>query len=195
MKLFILISVTCLLSVVSCTVKETKQVRSLIAFDSLAQVQIQALTESGAQLTKVVTMNTTRDSTTFTPKDSLAWANELEIFQQISTINKPGNRDYYQDTLQDDSTSNLSIRNLTTDKNLVLKKVSIYYLESAGEIKKIEALTNDKNSLYKSARSLSLNFSRVSNKTLLTSYSIYGGQHMILGDTVQFEIQGTIRFK
>lgn len=167
----------------------------LLAFDSLWQAQVKALTEAEAELTKEVRMNGATESTTFIPKDTLTWANELEIFQQISSINKPANKSYYQETILDDTSSNLTIRRLKTDEKFSVNEVRVYYLENPQSIRKIEAITSDRNSLYKSARTLSLNFSEVNNKTVLTSYSIQGGQHMMLGDTVQFDIQSTIRIK
>lgn len=167
----------------------------MLAFDSVWNAQVKSLTEAKAELTKEVHMNGVTQSTTSVISDSLAWANELEIFQPIASINKPGNRSYYQETILDDESSNLTIRRLFTEEALIVKEVRIYYLESPNHIRKIEAITNERNSLYTSARNLSLNFSEVNNKTLLTSYSVEGGQHMILGDSVQFDIHSTIRIK
>jgi len=180
---------------VSCTSDRQTNGDQLLAFDSLWQAQVKALTEAKAELTKEVRMNETTESTTFIPKDSLAWTNELEIFQQIASINKPANRSYYQESILDDTSSNLTIRSLKTNEKLAVKEVRVYYLQTPEHIRKIEAFTSDRNSLYKSARTLVLNFSEVNNKTPLTSYSIQGGQHMMLGDTVQFDVQSTIRIK
>lgn len=178
-----------------CSRDQQTNADQLLAFDSLWQAQVKALTEAEAELTKEVRMNGATESTTFIPKDTLTWANELEIFQQIASINKPANKSYYQETILDDTSSNLTIRSLKTNEKFVVKEVRVYYLESPQSIRKIEAFTSDRNSLYESARTLSLNFSEINNKTLLTSYSIQGGQHMMLGDTVQFDIQSTIRIK
>lgn len=179
----------------ACSRNQQANADQLLAFDSLWQAQVKTLTEVEAELTKEVRMNGVTESTTFIPKDTLTWANELEIFQQITSINKPANRSYYQETILDDTSSNLTIRRLMTGEKFAVKEVRVYYLDDPQRIRKIEAFTSDRNSLYKSARALSLNFSEVNNKTLLTSYSIQGGQHMMLGDTVQFDIQSTIRIK
>ncbi len=188
-------SSVCIFLFTSCS--KDKQVVSdqLLAFDSVWNAQVKSLAEAKAELTKEVRMNGVIQSTTSVIGDSLAWANELEIFQPIASINKPGNRSSYQETILDDESSNLTIRRLFTDEALMMKEVRIYYLESPNNIRKIEALTSERNSLYTSARNLSLNFSEVNNKTLLTSYSVEGGQHMILGDSVQFDIHSTIRIK
>lgn len=178
-----------------CSRDQQTDADQLLPFDSLLQAQVKALTEVEAELTKEVRMNGATESTTFVPKDTLTWGNELEIFQQIASINKPANKSYYQETILDDTSSNLTIRSLKTNEKFVVKEVRVYYLEHPKSIRKIEAFTSDRNSLYKSARTLLLNFSEINNKTLLTSYSILGGQHMMLGDTVQFDIQSTIRIK
>lgn len=179
----------------ACSRNKQDSADQLLAFDSLWQAQVKALAEAEAELTKEVRMNGVTESTTFVPKDTLTWANELEIFQQISSINKPANKSYYRETILDDTSSNLTIRRLKTHEKFSVNEVRVYYLEDPKNIRKIEAFTSERNSLYKSARTLSLNFSEVNNKTVLTSYSIQGGQHMMLGDTVQFDIQSTIRIK
>lgn len=188
-------SIVCVLVFTACSNEKQVGSNQLLAFDSVWNAQVKSLTEAKAELVKEVRMNGVIQSTTSVIDDSLIWANELEIFQPIASINKPGNRSYYQETILDDESSNLTIRRLFTDEALMVKEVRIYYLESPNHIRKIEAFTSERNSLYTSARNLSLNFSEVNNKTLLTSYSIEGGQHMILGDSVQFDIHSTIRIK
>lgn len=188
-------SIVCVLLFTACSNDTQVGSNQLLAFDSVWQAQVKTLTDVKAELTKEVRMNGATQSITSVIDDSLAWANELEIFQQISSINKPGNRSYYKETILDDEFSNLTIRRLFTKEALIVKEVRIYYLNSPNNIRKIEAFTSERNSLYKSARNLSLNFSELNNKTLLTSYSIEGGQHMILGDSVQFDIHSTIRIK
>lgn len=176
----------------SCSTTESNSANELFPFDSVWHAQVHALAEAKAELTKEIRMNGVAEQTRFTPNDTLAWANELEIFQQIATINKAGNKDAYSEVVIKDSASNLMIRRLYTNEALPLKEVRIYYLNDPANLRRIEAWRSDQNSLYKSARVLSLIFSEVNNKTLLTSYSIVGGQHMMLGDTVQFDIQSSI---
>lgn len=168
------------------------QRETVFAIDSILIDQTKNLLQLQASVSKEVEMDGL-EKTDFTPKDSLAWANELQIFQQLAAINKPVNLGVYKETIVEDSLSNLTIRSLKTDKKLPLKELNIYYLDSPEKIRKVEGYVSERNSLYSSARILTLHFSEVYNKTLLTSYSVTGGQHMILGDTVQFNIQSTIR--
>lgn len=169
-----------------------KQKESVFAIDSILTSQTKTLLQLQASVSKEVEMDGLQ-KTEFIPKDSLAWANELQIFQQLTSINKPVNLGVYKEIIFEDSLSNLTVRSLKTDKKLPLKELKIYYLNSPEKIRKVEGYISERNSLYSSARILSLHFSEVYNKTLLTSYSVIGGQHMILGDTVQFNIQSTIR--
>lgn len=184
--------VTFCLLITACKNNLDNQKEAVFAIDSILASQTKNLLQLQASVSKEVEMDGL-EKTNFTPKDSLAWANELQIFQQLATINKPVNLGVYQETVLADSLSNLTIRRLKTDKKLPLKELKIYYLGSPEKIRKIEGYISERNSLYSSARILSLYFSEVYNKTLLTAYSVTGGQHMILGDTVQFNIQSTIR--
>jgi hypothetical protein len=68
----------------------------------------------------------------------------------------------------------------------------VYYLDNLSNIKKIEALYSEANSLLKESRLLTLEFKEVYNKNILNSYSIKGGQKMFLGDSVQFMVRGSI---
>jgi hypothetical protein len=161
--------------------------------DSLVQAQIKFLTESKAQLTKRAEINGSEETTTFAPKDSSAWAHELDIFAELNSINSPVNAGKYtaQGGLRD-STSNLSIHLITARSKLPVVFVKIFYLESLSRIKRVEALYQEENSLLKVTRLLILEFQEINNKTVLVSYSIEGSQQMFLGDAVQFVIRGTI---
>lgn len=186
---------SCSFILFACSTSTTPRETELIAFDRLWKEQVYALAVAKAELTKEVFMNGVTEKKSFVPKDTTAWKNELEIFQQLETINKPVNIDSYVETIYDDSLSNLKVRSLVSQKDIPLKEVRLYYLNTQDKIRRIDAEINERNALYKSARTLSLTFSELNNKTILTSYSIQGGQHMILGDTVQFDIQSTIRIQ
>ena len=165
---------------------------SVFPVDSILSQQIVNLIAAKASVNKTVSMNGTQEQKSFTPADSTAWSDELQIFQQLLTINKPVNKDAYQDQTVADTASNLTVRSLSTGQKIPLRELKIYYLENAKRIKKIEGFVSESNALYSSARILTLQFSEVHNKTMLTSYSVRGGQHMILGDSVQFEINSSI---
>jgi hypothetical protein len=161
--------------------------------DSLVNEQIQYLTEHKAGLRKQGEISSVALDTTFIPEDSAAWARELDIFTEIGMVNKPINQGAYEviDGL-DDPFSNLTIRTYTTNKELSIVHLKLFYLDTPGKLRKIEALYQQENALLKSKRSLMMEFADIYNKSILTSYSIKGEQKMFVGDTVNFTITGTV---
>jgi hypothetical protein len=180
------------LAVGSCNPEKTTT--SFYPIDSLVTRQIQNLTKIKAGLLKEARLNGRGDTLTYIPKDTGAWVSELDIFRKLEVINKPTNKDSYAviDGLAD-SGSNLTVKALTSRKReLPVVYLRIYYQGNIRKLRKIEALLNEANPLYESARQLSMNFQQIDNKTLLTSYTIKGSQKVILGDSVSFYIKGKI---
>jgi len=170
--------------------------RTPVAFypiDSLITAQAQNLAEMRAGLFKEALLRGKADTLTYTPDDSLAWIHELDIFRKLDIINKPVNRDSYNisDGLLDPG-SNLTVKAFTTEKELPVVYLKIYYQGSIGKPRKIEALYDEANLLHQSARLLSMHFHQIENRTVLTSYSVRGGQQVVLGDSVTFFISGKI---
>lgn len=165
----------------------------LYNIDSLVSAQVNFLTAEKARLYKSASIGTKQDDSTYTPIDTSAWKNELEIFTQLNVINRPSYKGNYliHDGLFDPS-SNLTVKAYSSTKDLPVKYLRIFYQESLQKPRKIEALYNDKNEMYTSARLLSMEFRQLNNKSILTSYSVQGGQHMILSDSVSFLIKGKI---
>ncbi|MBT1704196.1 hypothetical protein [Chryseosolibacter indicus] len=181
------------LVVLSCNKKS--EVAPLYNIDSLITSQVGYLSKKQAQLLKEARIGSQQDDSVYKPKDTLAWANEFEIFRELSAINKPTNRDSYiiDDNLFDPA-SNLTVKAFSLKEGLELpvKYVRIFYLSSLQKPKKIEALYNEKNLLSASSRLLTMEFKEIRSINVLTSYSIQGGQKMILGDSVSFLIMGKI---
>jgi hypothetical protein len=161
--------------------------------DSLVLAQVKNLAAERATLHKSAVIGLQKDDSVFTPSDTSAWLNELDIFRQLDVINRPINRDNYiiDDGLFDPS-SNLTVKAFSAVENLPVRYLRIFYQESIHKPRKIEALYDDQNALYKSGRSLLMEFNQVNNKTVLTAYTISGGQKMIMGDSVTFLIKGNI---
>src|SRR5688572_976106 len=130
-----------------------KQNQYVYPVDSLIQAQIEFLTESNALLTKKAEINGAEEASSFVPKDSAAWAHELDIFAELNAINSPVNAGKY--TVESgvrDSTSNLSIQLISGKPSLPIVYVKIFYLEALSKIKRIEALYKEENSLLKGSR-------------------------------------------
>lgn len=137
--------------------------------------------------------NETQD-TTFVPKDSATWASELDIFSEIGMINKPINRGNYdiEEGLSDPS-SNLTVRTYLAKRNLSIVYLKLYYQDNPSKLRKVDALYTQQNALMKTSRSLTLEFTDVYEKNILTSYSIDGMQKMFVGDSVTFKITGSVQ--
>lgn len=155
--------------------------------------QISYLASVGATLSKQAEIDGEQESVTLIPSDT-AWHNELDIFIELKTINKTINKGSYTvENGLNDPFSNLTVKSITANEtDLPVQYLKIYYHESENNVRKIEALFHEENSLLKGSRFLVMEFREIYNKTVLTSYSIEGGQQMFLGDSVQFSIKGSV---
>lgn len=163
------------------------------AIDSLVKNQVQLLTHLGAGLRKEAQLDNERDTVQYIPSDTTAWTTELGIFDKLREINKPVNRANYdvKDGLLDQE-SNLTVKLFQSRKELPIEYLKIYYHRSLDKPRKIEALYRERNLLFSSARLLSMYFQQMNGNIILTSYSVQGGQKMILGDSVEFAVTGKV---
>jgi hypothetical protein len=178
----------------SCSTENQKSA-SLYNVDSLFEMQIDYLLAHEAAISKKARLNGVEKIITINPKDSLRWAEELSIFFELDVVNKPIHKGIYEVEEYADNKSNLSVKSFSTTEDLPVKFFKIYYENSLRELRKIEAQYNEKNSLYSSERFLTMQFENVYNKTILTSYSISGGQKMFLDDSVQYTIDANVVLK
>lgn len=185
-----LIVVVLILIVASCTTQ--KETKSLYPIDSLLNAQARYLSAKKASLKKFVTLDGKEQEILTTPKDDIAWQNELEIFNTLTIINKPTNISFYSVEDISDSRSNLKVKSFATKEDLPVKYIRVYYYQTPLRLRKLEASFNEFNSLYKSSRELTMDFQQIGDTTVLTSYFITGGQKMLLDDSVQYRISGSL---
>lgn len=162
------------------------------AMDSLVTSQVKHLTGIGARLLKEGQLAGERDTLTYRP-DEREWRRELGVFSKLDEINKPLNKTNYEvsDGLLDPE-SNLTVKAFTSLADLPVVYLKIYYQGTLAKPRKIEALYDEDNMLFSSARKLSMHFRQVGDRTVLTSYTVNGGQKMVFGDSVAFAISGKI---
>jgi hypothetical protein len=188
------VTVALLLSLVfavACTEKRSDS--ALYNIDSLVSSQISSLTKLRATLEKEAFVGTGKDDTVFVPQDSVSWNDELAMFRTLDQINKPVNRSSYiiDDSLFDPS-SNLTVKAISSLKNLPVKYVRIFYDTDMNRPRKIEALYHDKNQMYATGKMMTMEFQNIDNQHVLTSYVVQGGQKMFMGDSVTYVIKGKI---
>ena len=173
--------------------RDERQPATFYPIDSLISAQVDHLTNIKAALFKEALLDGKSDTVTYVPGDSLAWSNELGIFRELDILNKPVNKGSYlvNDGLIDPG-SNLTIKAFTGLKKLPIVYLKIFYQGTLDKPRKIEALYEEENALYQSSRLLSMHFEQVGDETVLTRYSIKGGQKIVFGDSAAFYIAGRV---
>ncbi len=178
-------------ALVSC--ESEKPPATFYPIDSLLSQQIKLLTSMEAGLVKEALLDGKMDTVRYTPSDTAVWMEELDLFRKLEEINKPVNKSNYRvSDGQLDPASNLKIKEFSSIKEVPVTYLKIFYQGTIDKPRKIEALFDEHNLLYESARFLSMHFQQVDDHTVLTSYSVKGGQKMIFGDSVAFYISGKI---
>lgn len=163
------------------------------ALDSLLNKQTKFLANSKASLTKDAFIDGKRETKSYIPASDTAWIHELDVFAALNDINKPSNVGKYNiEENVKDVNSNLLIYSIQSNERLPVLYVKVYYLNNLTNIRRIEGFYREESSLLKSSRQLSMEFQNINNKIVLTSYSIVGGQKMLLGDSVQFSVNGMV---
>ena len=182
----------------SCSNKQ-KSNSSLFNVDSLIRAQVQYLSDQHAKLSKTTSLGDSSSSISITPKDTIAWKNELEIFSVLHWINKPINRNSYSIENQADTKSNLWVRSFSIkkdlpedQKDLPIEYLKIYYHNSLNKIRRIEGQYKELGFMNRTAQTLIMEFQPVNDSMILTSYSITGGQKMFIGDSVQYKINTSV---
>ena len=185
--------ISLLLVITLCSCDTKRQGASFFAIDSLVTQQIHHLTNIKAGLFKEALIGGKIDTVRYTPSDTTEWVKELDIFRELEIINKPVNKGSYKvDEGLFDQRSNLKVKAFTSTEELPVVYLRVYYQATVDKPRRIEALYDEENVLFASARLLSLHFEQIGSRTVLTGYDIRGGQKMIFSDSVTFYIKGKI---
>lgn len=165
---------------------------TLYPVDSLVSAQIHLLVRIGAALEKEALFDGEHDTVVYRP-DSTAWKKELDIFLELDNINKPVNRNNYEvsDGLRD-SGSNLLIKEFKSTEKQPIVYLKVYYQGALSRPRKIDALYEEINPMFKSRRQLTMRFDQVGDETVLTAYSVQGGQRIVLSDSISYYINGKV---
>jgi hypothetical protein len=177
----------------SCSSERTREI-GLYNIDSLVTAQAERLLSHKAVLTKTARLDDSEKISEVTPKDSIEWENELAIFSELNAINKPSNKGAYNVEVYKDAETELEVKSFSTKEELPVKFLKIFYKQSPDSIQRIEAKYNESNSLYSSGRFLTMEFTQAAGNPLLHSYSISGGQKMVLDDSVRYDVKVIVSF-
>jgi len=157
------------------------------------KTQTSYLQSHQAILTKTARLNNDEKVSSVAPQSAAEWENELAIFSELNTINKPINKGEYQIENYPDTKSNLIVKSFSTTEELPVKFLKLYYRGTLDRLYKIEAQYNETNSLFSSGRFLTMEFEEISGKSALSSYAIKGGQKMVLDDSVQYDVKVIVK--
>lgn len=166
--------------------------------DSLIDQQVANLSRIQPVLEKEAEINGKQERIKLEKTDSAVWAKELDIFRQLDLNARALNAGRYEvKTGLRDGTSNLSIIEYAAKEELPLSHVRIYYQENPEKVRRIEGKFRSKetNRLYSSGRYLSMELIDINSQAMLTKYSVIGGQKMIMGDSMSYNIVGALTYE
>jgi hypothetical protein len=173
--------------------EEEKPPAAFYPIDSLISGQARYLSHFNAGLFKEALLSGRSDTLTYIPGDTVVWLSELDIFSKLNVINKPVNKGgYLVDDGLFDPESNLTVKAFTSLRKLPVVYLKVYYQGHISKPRKLEALYAEENLLFKSARHLTMHFHQIEDQTVMTTYSIKGGEKMIFHDSVAFYISGKV---
>ena len=173
--------------------REDRETVMFYNVDSLLTAQSTTLTARKAKLHKEAFVGSDKDDTLYTPGSAEAWKQELEAFTRLRALNQRVSRTSYiiDDSLFDPS-SNLTVKSISAVEDLPVKYLRIFYDENKFQPRRIEALYEDRNEMYETAKILSMEFQKVNDVNILTGYTIQGGQKMMMADSVTYVVRGKI---
>lgn len=186
------------LTIGACQVAPRESTGVFFDLDSLIDQQVAILSRIQPVLEKEAEINGKQERVRLEKPDSAVWAKELEIFRQLDLNGRTLNAGRYEikTGLRDDG-SNLNIVEYTAKEDLPLSQVRIYYQENEGKVRRIEGKFRSKesNRLYSSGRYLSMELIDINAQAMLTHYQVMGGQKMILGDSIRYNVVGALTYE
>lgn len=160
--------------------------------DSMLVAQKEYLLQNKMRLDKWAYVDSDTAQNIYTP-DSLGWKDELAFFNKMN-INKPVLQGVYNESIENDVNSNLKVKAFipAKDADVEVQYLKLYYLNDLSQLKKMEALYQENNPIYKSQRKFTLLFEEKSGAAIIDKFLVEGSQKMILKDSVKFKIEGKV---
>lgn len=158
-----------------------KELQAYYDLDSLVDAQVRELHQGQHRLVKQVAMDSEREEKAIVP-DSAGWAREFIIVRDFN-LNKPFYVGAYEVVHNGDTTQ----YTLKKGEDAPVKQMSII-MGAEGLLAGISGTYQESNAVFDHTRHLQLSFMA----GLLDEYSISGFQKMILRDSVNYRIIGTV---
>ncbi|MEL6534709.1 MAG: hypothetical protein AAFQ98_04820 [Bacteroidota bacterium] len=152
--------------------------------------QVEELSSTSPQLNKSTQLGEDSDQFSSTPMKA-DWDQEFRFFFELD-INQPILLDQYTTSEETEMAGEVTRYSLKEESGNGVQWLEV--VEKEGTVSQISAFTIDKNALYATQRQLSMNFDAVGGKPQMTDYSVRGFQKMVLKDTVNYSIQGTVLY-
>lgn len=167
---------------------EVRRDNQLFNIDSLLNAQVALLDKTRAQGIKQATVDGKRDSAIVS--GSQQWQVELEVFRELDMINRPANREQYEmKVTTTDSLKTVSYQPRDGSKKLITLMIT-YGPDSS--LRRIEAAHENRTAIFSTHSSMYLAFADHKGASLLSTYRLSGSQHLLLGDSVAYILEGTV---
>lgn len=148
---------------------------------------IEDLVASGATLEKVAELDGETEELSVV-YDKEAWEKELALFKEVD-INTPRLLDAYD--IKTEGQSVLYVPKPSSD-GLEVQRILLQY--EGDKIVAFQAVTEDKNALFTTQRTLTMGFEVVGDSTRLLQYEARGSQKLVFRSPLKFKIAGTINY-
>ena len=128
-------------------------------------------------------------------KDSAAWAETLQLFEQTD-INRPVLQGEYQESDSIVSDQNLHVRTYRYKRSgsAEVPYLKVYYQDSLANTYRIETAFQEDNVLYSTHRAMWMTFAPYQGKPRLTAFETVGKQKMMLRDSVIYVTRGEVHY-
>ena len=137
----------------------------------------------------------TQTETETTRKDSAAWAETLQLFQQTN-INRPVLQGAYEESDSIIPNQNLRIKTYRYKQTPSgeIPYLKVYYRDSLTNVYRIETAFQEDNVLYSTHRNMWMTFTPYQGKPRLTAFETVGKQKMMLRDSVTYVARGEVQY-
>ena len=128
-------------------------------------------------------------------KDSAAWAETLQLFQQAN-INRPVLQGAYEESDSLLADQNLRLRTYRYQQSdaAEIPYLKVYYRDSLSNVYRIETAFQEDNILYSTHRNMRMTFAQYREGPRLTAFETIGKQKMMFRDSVTYVTRGEVQY-